>query len=194
MLRIERAEICTTALDTASFIEVEETTSFRPSMLYSVLPTVVSNHLPTIPSLRKSLNDVRNRGLHSKSAPVDELPQPETPPPGYSSMPPSGFVTPHRLSVALGEADIDFGDDASDRPGSSGSALPQSCSAHESSCGIRWKYANLGMQRRSEMFVFYAHTLQEQILWLKLLESQANRSVAPTKPPQRSPDNSIYTA
>ncbi|KAI4698739.1 hypothetical protein J4E81_005350 [Alternaria sp. BMP 2799] len=114
-------------------------------MLYSVLPAVVSNHLPTIPSLRQSFNDVRNRGTHSKSASVDELPQPETPPPGYSSIPPSGSVTPLRLSVALGEADVELVDDGLDRPGSSGSALPQPHDAHEGGCGIRWKYATLGI-------------------------------------------------
>jgi len=149
MLRVECADICTATLHTASLHTASlmegEDTSFRPSMLYSVLPTVVSNHLPTIPSLRQSLNDVRNRGTHSKSASVDELPQPETPPPGYSSIPPSGFVTPHRLSVALGEADVEFVDDELDRPGSSGSALPQPHGAHEGGCGIRWKYATLGM-------------------------------------------------
>ncbi|KAI4624676.1 hypothetical protein J4E83_004352 [Alternaria metachromatica] len=144
MLRVERADICTSTFDTPSQMEGEDT-SFRPSMLYSVLPTVVSNHLPTIPSLRQSLNDVRNRGTHSKSASVDELPQPETPPPGYSSIPPSGSVTPHRLSVALGEADVEFVEDGLDRPGSSGSAFPQPHGAHEGACGIRWKYATLGM-------------------------------------------------
>ncbi|RYN19669.1 hypothetical protein AA0119_g8433 [Alternaria tenuissima] len=133
----------TSTFDTAAIMEGEET-SYRPSMLYSVLPTVVSNHLPTIPSLRQSLNDVRNRGSHSKSASVDELPQPETPPPGYSSIPPSGSITPHRLSVALGEADAAFVDDAEDRPGSSGSALPQQYRAQETSTGIGWSYASLG--------------------------------------------------
>lgn len=184
MLRVERAEICTSTLDTPSLMEGEET-SFRPSMLYSVLPTVVSNHLPTIPSLRQSLNDVRNRGSHNKSASVDELPQPETPPPGYSSIPPSGSVTPHRLSVALGEADVDFVDDGLDRPGSSRSALPQPHGAHEGGCGIRWKYATLGIECRSRMWALHAHTLQEQALWLKHLENQANRSVAPTRHPRR---------
>jgi hypothetical protein len=130
-------------------MEAEET-SYRPSMLYSVLPTVISNHLPSIASLRQSINDVRNRGSHSKSASVDEIPQPETPPPGYSSTPPSGSVTPYRLSVALGEADVEFVDDGPERPGSSGSALPQPYEAQESSCGIRWKYASLGMEGRSE--------------------------------------------
>jgi hypothetical protein len=147
MLRLERADICTATLDMASLMEREDT-SFRPSMLYSVLPTVVSNHLPTIPSLRQSLNDVRNRGSHSKSASVDELPQPETPPPGYSSIPPSGSVTPQRLSVALSEADVEFVEDGLDRPGSSGSAPPQPHATHESGCGIRWKYATLGMDGR----------------------------------------------
>jgi hypothetical protein len=144
MLRIEHAEISTTTFDTASMME-GEVMSFRPSMLYSVLPTVVSNHLPTIPSLRQSLSDVRYRGSHSKSTSVDEPPQPETPPPGYSSIPPSGSVTPHRLSVALSEADANFVDDAEERPGSSGSTLPQLYRVQETSTGIKWKYASLGI-------------------------------------------------
>jgi hypothetical protein len=145
MLRVEHAEISTTTFDTASMME-GEVMSFRPSMLYSVLPTVVSNHLPTIPSLRQSLSDVRYRGSHSKSTSVDEPPQPETPPPGYSSIPPSGSVTPHRLSVALSEADANFVDDAEERPGSSGSTLPQLYRVQETSTGIKWKYASLGME------------------------------------------------
>lgn len=157
MLRVERAEMPTSTFDTAAIMEGEET-SYRPSILYSVLPTVVSNHLPTIPSLRQSLNDVRNRGSHSKSASIDELPQPETPPPGYSSIPPSGSITPHRLSVALGEADAAFVDDAEDRPGSSGSALPQPYRAQETSTGIRWSYASLGTECGSLMLALHAHS------------------------------------
>lgn len=122
----------------------EEEKSVRPSMLYSVLPILVSNHLPTISSLRQSLNDVRSRGSHSKSASVTEIPQPETPPPGYSSRPGSGAVTPHSLSAALGEAEFDFTDEASERPESSTSTHPSAFDVHETNTGIRWKYASLG--------------------------------------------------
>jgi len=143
MLQGEQAEVPAGAFDSATLVELEGN-SYRPSMLYSVLPTLVSNHLPTIPSLRQSFNDVRNRGAHSKSNPVNEIPQPETPPPSYSSTPQSGSATPNRLSVALEEADLDFSDDVSERPVSSSSAQAPLFGAHEASTGIRWKYASLG--------------------------------------------------
>jgi hypothetical protein len=146
MIRIERAEDFAAAFDSASLMDLE-TNSFRPSMLYSVLPTVVSNRLPIIPSLRQSLSDVRTRSSYAKSNLVTELPQPKTPPPGYSSIPPSGSVTPFRLSVALDEANLDFVDDISERPNSSGSTLPPAPDSHEMSTGIRWKYASLGKDR-----------------------------------------------
>ncbi|KAF1833711.1 hypothetical protein BDW02DRAFT_598869 [Decorospora gaudefroyi] len=129
--------------DSFSLAEIEDS-SFRPSMLWSILPTVVSNRLPAIPSLRQSLIDVRSRSTHSKCNSVTELPHPETPPPGYSSIPPSGSVTPHRLSVALGEAEFDLADNTSERPGSSRSTLPPLFDTPETSTGIRWKYASLG--------------------------------------------------
>jgi hypothetical protein len=147
MLRVELPETLATAFDSASLMDLE-TNSFRPSMLCSVLPAIVSNRLPTIPSLRQSLSDVRTRSSHSKSNSVTELPQPETPPPGYASIPPSGSVTPYRLSVALGEADLDFVDDVSEGPNSPGSTLPLAFDRHET--GIRWQYASLGKETTFE--------------------------------------------
>ncbi|CAE6996119.1 hypothetical protein PTTW11_00268 [Pyrenophora teres f. teres] len=143
MMQGEQAQLSTTTFDSPTLVELEGS-SYRRSMLYSVLPTLVSNHIPTIQSLRQSLNDVRNRGAHSKSNSVTDVPQPETPPPSYSSTPQSGSATPNRLAVALEEADLDFGDDVSERPISSSSALPPLFGAHEESTGIKWKYASLG--------------------------------------------------
>jgi hypothetical protein len=148
MLQFESADLSTATFDTASPMALEEN-SFRPSMLYSVLPTLVSNRLPTIPSLRQSFHDVRSRGSYSKSNSVTELPQPETPPLGYSSIPPSGSVTPYRLSVALSEADLEFTDDGAERPSSSRSTQPPTFETHEKSTGIRWKYAGLGEDRQA---------------------------------------------
>jgi hypothetical protein len=143
MLVTESAEPSVTTLDCVSAAPMEEN-SIQPSMLYSVLPTVVSSRLPTIPSLRQSLVDIRGRTSCSKSDTVIELPQPETPPPGYSSMPPSGSITPHRLSAALGGAELDFADDESEGQGSSRAMPLQTFGVEETHSGIRWKYASLG--------------------------------------------------
>lgn len=129
-------------LDAISTLEEHKNT--RPSMLYHMLPTMVSDRIPTLPSLRRSLNDARNRATHSKSNSITELSQPETPPPGYSSRPGSGCATPNRFSLAFAETESDFSDDASERPSSSRSALPPSFGAHETVTGINWKYASQG--------------------------------------------------
>lgn len=144
MLVTESAEPSVTILDPVSPSPMEEN-SVRPSMLYSVLPTVVSSRIPTIPSLRQSLGDVRGRSSCTKSDSVIELPQPETPPPGYSSTPPSGSITPHRLSAALGGAELDFADDISEGQASSRTMPLQTLGTEETYSGIRWKYASLGM-------------------------------------------------
>ena len=161
MLRAERADSSATAFEPSLLVGMEDN-SFKLSMLYSVLPTVVSDRLPSLPSLRQSLNDVRNRGSHSKSSSVTELPQPDTPPPGYFSIPPSGTVTPHRLSVALGEADLDFIDDGSERPSSSRSTNPAAFDTHETSTGIRWRYASLGENRLLHTGQRDANSIQAQ--------------------------------
>jgi hypothetical protein len=143
MIQLDRIGNLTENVVVPSTTEEEEK-SVRPSMLYSVLPVLVSNRLPTINSLRQSLTDARTRTSHQKSTSVTEIPQPETPPPGYSSQPGSGAVTPHSLSAALGETEFDFTDEALERPGSSRSTPPPAFDVHETSTGIRWKYASLG--------------------------------------------------
>jgi hypothetical protein len=183
MLRAERADLSATTLDPSLLAGVEDS-SFKLSMLYSVLPTVVSNRLSLIPSLRQSLNDVRNRGCRSKFSSVTELPQPETPPPGYFSIPPSGTATPYRLSVALGEADQDFVDDGSERPSSSRSTLPSAFDTYETSTGIRWRYASLGENRLLRTGQRDTNSIQAQALWRKHLKNRTSSSVAPTRRPQ----------
>lgn len=140
----ESAELSVTTVDSEPPASMEDN-SIRPSMLYSVLPTVVSSRIPTIPSLRQSLGDARGRNSYTKSDTVIELPQPETPPPGYSSVPPSGSITPHRLSAALGGAELDFADDESEGQASSRAMPLQAIAVEETHSGIRWKYASLGM-------------------------------------------------
>lgn len=123
---------------------IDEQKYIRPNMIYHILPTMVSDRIPTIPWLRKSLNDVRSRSLHSKSPSLTESLQLETPPPGYTSRPGSGSVTPQRLSLALEDADFDLLDDASERPSSSRSALAPPFPGYETTTGINWKYASQG--------------------------------------------------
>lgn len=143
MLLTESTEPSATTFDSVSPAQIKDS-SFRPSMLYNVLPTVVSSRLPTIPSLRQSLGDVRSRTYYNKSDTVTELPQPVTPPPGYSTMPPSETVSPHKLSAALGEAEVDFADDVSEGQASSRAMPLVVPGAQETRSGVRWRYASLG--------------------------------------------------
>ncbi|KAH9864432.1 hypothetical protein J1614_010366 [Plenodomus biglobosus] len=122
----------------------EDAKSTRPSMLYHMLPTVVSNRIPTLPSLRKSLNDARSRASHSKSSSLSEASEPETPPPTYSSKPASGNTTPNRFSLAFAETEFDFSDNVSEQSSSSGGAPAPRLVAHEANSGISWKYASQG--------------------------------------------------
>ncbi|KAL1652389.1 hypothetical protein SLS61_004991 [Didymella pomorum] len=106
---------------------------------------MVSSHLPTIPSIRRSIGEIRDRRMHSKTNSLTELPQPGTPPPGYSERPGSGSATPNRRSLVVGDADLEFADDASERPGSAMSSNPPPFSAYETKTGINWKYAGQGV-------------------------------------------------
>lgn len=130
--------------DATTLVDTTELKYFRSSMIYQVLPAMVSSHLPTIPSIRRSISEIRDRRLHSKSSSMSELPLPGTPPPGYTSRPSSGTVSPNRRSLV--EPDLDFADDVSERPSSSMSANPPPFAAtYESKTGINWKYAGQGV-------------------------------------------------
>ncbi|KAJ4992003.1 hypothetical protein SVAN01_02598 [Stagonosporopsis vannaccii] len=131
--------------DVTTLVETTELKNFRSSMIYQVLPAMVSSHLPTIPSIRRSIGEIRDRRLHSKANSMTELPLPGTPPPGYTSRPSSGSASPNRRSLVVGEADLDFSDDASERPGSSMSMNPPPFAAYETKTGINWKYAGQGV-------------------------------------------------
>lgn len=134
--------------DAATLVDTAELKNFRASMIYQVLPAMVSSHLPTIPSIRRSISEIRDRRFHSKTSSITELPLPGTPPPGYTSKPCSGSATPNRHSL-VGEAEVDFLDDVSERPSSSMSSIPPPFSAYETKTGVNWKYAGQGEQRHS---------------------------------------------
>lgn len=122
-----------------------ELKNIRTSMIYQVLPAMVSNHLPNIPSIRQSISEIRDRRFHSNTNSISEITLPGTPPPGYTSRPSSGSATPNRYPLVAGEAVLDFSDDISERPDSLVSSVPPSFSAYETKTGINWKYAGQGM-------------------------------------------------
>lgn len=128
----------------ATLVDTTELKNARTSMIYQVLPTLVASHLPTIPSIRRSLGEIRERRLHSKTNSINELPQPESPPPGYASRPSSGSATPNRRSLIVGDVGFEFPDDISERPGSSMSSTAPPFSGYETKTGIDWKYAGQG--------------------------------------------------
>lgn len=130
--------------DAATLIDTTEFKNARTSMIYQVLPALVSSHLPTIPSIRRSIGEIRDRRFHSKANSISEIPLPGTPPPGYTSRPSSGSATLHRHSLVAGEPDLDFPDDVSDRPGSSMSSNPPPFPTYETKTGISWRYAGQG--------------------------------------------------
>ncbi|KAF2739798.1 hypothetical protein EJ04DRAFT_426171 [Polyplosphaeria fusca] len=108
-------------------------------MLFTVLPLVVQNRIPKIPSLRRSISDLRGRGNQGKGgAPVS----PHTPPPRYTSQ--DGVSTHSADSIESSDAEsINVRDETSDRPVSSSSFLPP-FPFSEAESGIAWKYANQG--------------------------------------------------
>lgn len=128
----------------ATLVDTTELKNVPTSMIYQVLPGMVSSHFPMIASIRRSISEIRGRRLHSKTNSITELPLPGTPPPGYTSRPSSGSATPNRRPIIAGEAELDFPDDVSERPGSSTSSNPPPFAAYETKTGINWKYAGQG--------------------------------------------------
>jgi hypothetical protein len=123
---------------------VEEHTKSTASMFYQVLPAIVQSRMPILPSVRRSLNDFRTRGLHSKHNSMSDISLPGTPPPGYTSKPGSGSATPHQCTSLTSGTVSDLEDNtslASLRPSSHN--LPTV--DIEESTGISWQHARHGM-------------------------------------------------
>ena len=134
----------------------------QPSMLYNILPAVVQNRLPQLPSIRRSISSIReigSRAMHTKSKSIidtdSESSGSETPPPTYTSRRTSRWGSDgnvdNRISMMSTDTEEmdyrdgrDVGDDVSDRPMSSMSTPPP-FTVSESLTGINWKYANQGM-------------------------------------------------
>jgi hypothetical protein len=112
------------------------------SMLYTMLPSIIRNRIPKLPSIRSSVSDFHGRPNHVRSISMSAQDSgSETPPPTYTSR--QGSVTPDRWSAAM--TDTEESDDTStyDRPISSSSALPVFTSSGTEN-GINGKYANQG--------------------------------------------------
>lgn len=121
----------------------------KVSMLYQVLPPIVQNRMPKLPSLRRSVSNFRAGGLHSKNNSMSEASLPTTPPPGYTSRPTSGSTTPsQRISTASTLA-FDLEDTIS-IASSDSSIHALSEPVYEMSSGIQWQHARHGMAGPSE--------------------------------------------
>jgi hypothetical protein len=123
-------------------IELNTGKAVQHSVISSMLPAVVQNRIPALPSLRRSILNMRSR---SKGPTIEsDISTPTTPPPGYTSRPTSGTVTPEQESPATSEDELESHSDLSERPNSSRS-LPPPFAPSEVESGINWKYANQGM-------------------------------------------------
>jgi len=134
-------------VDSSSLFEASM--SPRPSMIFAILPAMVQNRIPTIPSLRRSISEIRERAFYGKTDSLTTLPSPETPPPEYTSRAGSGNVTPSRDSIASVETEYEFLDDASEQPGSSMGLGTPMFATYEKKTGISWKYASSGTSTTS---------------------------------------------
>jgi hypothetical protein len=106
------------------------------SMIYHVLPAVLSSRLPVLPSIRRSISDMRERGMCGKREEMVEEGVPGTPPPGYTSRPGSGSATPEMCDVE--DREEGFSDNVSER------LLSSPFAACERGTGVDWKYARQG--------------------------------------------------
>ncbi|KAF2110671.1 hypothetical protein BDV96DRAFT_500907 [Lophiotrema nucula] len=123
-------------------------------MLYSVLPAIVQTRIPTLPSIRRSIVDLRGRNVQSKSFEgLSKSETPDSPPPQYTSRAGSSPPVPETADSSDTE-DVDFRDDASERPVSVSSAYtpPPSFPLSEAETGISWKYANQGISLLTQAY------------------------------------------
>ncbi|TKA82081.1 hypothetical protein B0A49_00234 [Cryomyces minteri] len=114
----------------------------KASLLYSLLPTLVRNRIPRIPSLRGSVGSRRetSRHTHELNEGSDGY---RTPPPTYSSP-----VQSNRTSVAGIEEIESLSRDRpsnAESPYSGGSTSPMMFNTSETDSGIEWKFANQGL-------------------------------------------------
>jgi hypothetical protein len=133
-----------------------DTNSRRPSMIYNVLPAMVQNRMPAIPSLRRAISEFRGLAIPERSDfDVAESIHPISPPPGYTTRPgsatSSGGNMSNRTSFAFSDGDTTVQDDLYEGAESVYSA-PSAFCMPETSTGINWRYANQGTLDKPVVF------------------------------------------
>ncbi|KAJ4359667.1 uncharacterized protein N0V89_000223 [Didymosphaeria variabile] len=139
--------------DAATTIEVEEK---RPSMFYSVLPAMVQDRIPTLPSIRRALGDMRSSSKSfNMSRNASEVSLPRSPPPGYTSRPISAALSQHssnRSSLDTAVEDEDLFQEVLSENLASPMSTPPPFTVSEVRTGIKWKYANQGVSLSAQAY------------------------------------------
>lgn len=122
-----------------------------PSTVFAILPAVIQSRIPRLKSLRRTVSDFRSRPLVSYARPpcpaVHKSHGAQTPPPSYSSRPPSSAQMRRGSGVSDSETVHSLSDDTlvDERPSSSSSAsaLPIYRTV-EMPSSVNWKFASQG--------------------------------------------------
>lgn len=122
--------------DSHSYFEQHNSKS---SLFFQVLPAVVQNRMPNMPSIRQSISDLRRtRGSHGKNSSMSEESLPATPPPEYVSRPGTASATPYgRMGTNY---DVEDGSSVA----SSASSIRSLSVPYETATGISWQHAKHG--------------------------------------------------
>ncbi|KAK7179607.1 hypothetical protein PSPO01_14335 [Paraphaeosphaeria sporulosa] len=139
--------------DAETTLQVDEK---KPSMLYTVLPAIVQDRIPTLPSIRRALSDMRatSRPLNNPRTASDTS-LPRSPPPGYTSRPTSAVLSQHssnRSSIYNTRDDEDMFQEALSESMASPLSTPPPFAVSETHTGIKWKYANQGVSLSAQAY------------------------------------------
>ncbi|GME59269.1 ubiquitin-conjugating enzyme [Neofusicoccum parvum] len=123
-----------------------------PSSMYAILPALIQSRIPRLKSVRRTVSDFRSRPLvssaHSPCPSADVSAGAQTPPPGYTSRPPSSAAMRRGSGVSDSSTVHSLSDDmlVDERPSSSSSAstLPVYRTV-EMQGGVNWKFASQGL-------------------------------------------------
>jgi hypothetical protein len=127
------------SLEALHFVHSEQAPT---STLYTMLPSIIQNRIPKLPSIRRSVSDFRGRSNHARTISTSaQNSGSETLPPTYTSR--QGSVTSNGWSTAVTDAEESNDASTYGRPISSSSTLPVFNSS-ETESSINWKYANQG--------------------------------------------------
>ena len=173
--------------DASAPIDLSIVDEKRSSMLYNVLPAMVQNRIPMLPSIRRALCEIRSpsRPL-SPSQNASEASLPSSPPPGYTSRPTSvvdSQFSSSRTSFDTVEED-DLFQEAAELPLATLSTPPP-FTVSETKTGIKWKYANQGQSCFVPFECTAANTSKASVSPPK--PTQSHKPTASNKPPSSSP-------